>query len=131
VRAAVAAARDLGLAEWTGTVRPLHGDAHLGNVLNAPEGPLWGDWEDVFAGPLAWDLACLVTETRIYGTEAERVAEALRGYGGGVDDDELELFVEARALQAVAWSILITRRYPERRPRREARLRWFRERSGS
>ena len=41
-------------------VQPLHGDAHLGNVLNGPDGPLWNDWEDTCLGPVGWDAACLV-----------------------------------------------------------------------
>jgi aminoglycoside/choline kinase family phosphotransferase len=37
--------------------RPLHGDAHTGNVLNTASGPQWLDFEDVWAGPVEWDLA--------------------------------------------------------------------------
>jgi Ser/Thr protein kinase RdoA (MazF antagonist) len=37
--------------------RPLHGDAHTGNILNTPSGPRWLDFEDVCAGPVEWDLA--------------------------------------------------------------------------
>jgi hypothetical protein len=38
---------------------PIHGDAHLGNVLWSPEGPLWSDLENACRGPVAFDLACL------------------------------------------------------------------------
>ena len=41
-------------------IQPLHGDAHLNNVLNGPDGPLWNDWEDTCLGPLGWDAACLI-----------------------------------------------------------------------
>ncbi len=37
--------------------RPLHGDAHTGNVLLTDDGPRWTDFEDVCAGPVEWDLA--------------------------------------------------------------------------
>lgn len=37
--------------------RPLHGDAHTGNVLNTKAGPRWLDFEDVCSGPVEWDLA--------------------------------------------------------------------------
>ncbi len=37
--------------------RPLHGDAHTGNVLTTPSGPRWTDFEDVCVGPVEWDLA--------------------------------------------------------------------------
>lgn len=39
--------------------RPLHGDAHLGNVLVTGSGVLWMDLDDVCTGPLEWDVACL------------------------------------------------------------------------
>lgn len=39
--------------------RPLHGDAHTGNVLMTPDGPLWTDFEDVCVGPVEWDMASM------------------------------------------------------------------------
>lgn len=33
----------------------LHGEAHTGNVLLAPEGPRWTDFEDVCVGAVEWD----------------------------------------------------------------------------
>lgn len=35
--------------------RPLHGDAHPGNLLVTPRGLVWNDFEDAWHGPLAWD----------------------------------------------------------------------------
>ncbi|MDX6679509.1 MAG: hypothetical protein QOE31_3561, partial [Solirubrobacteraceae bacterium] len=29
-------------------LQAVHGDAHLDNVINGPDGPLWNDWEDCF-----------------------------------------------------------------------------------
>ena len=40
-------------------VRPLHGEAHLGNLLVTPDGLRWIDLENVSMGPLEWDLAFL------------------------------------------------------------------------
>jgi Ser/Thr protein kinase RdoA (MazF antagonist) len=34
-------------------VQAVHGDAHLGNVINTARGPLWNDWGDAFLGPVA------------------------------------------------------------------------------
>jgi aminoglycoside phosphotransferase (APT) family kinase protein len=42
-------------------LRPIHGDAHAGNVL---PGPVWHDWEDAQLGCVEWDLACLVAPGR-------------------------------------------------------------------
>lgn len=39
--------------------RPIHGDAHLRNVLWTPDGPLWSDLENICRGPREYDLACL------------------------------------------------------------------------
>jgi aminoglycoside phosphotransferase (APT) family kinase protein len=40
-------------------VRPVHGEAHLGNLLVTPDGLRWIDLENVSMGPLEWDLAFL------------------------------------------------------------------------
>ena len=34
----------------------LHGDAHLGNLMITPGGPIWADFEAACRGPLEWDL---------------------------------------------------------------------------
>jgi Ser/Thr protein kinase RdoA (MazF antagonist) len=80
-------------------IRPLHGDAHLNNVLNTADGPLWNDWEDTCLGPLGWDAACL-TLTRDGG---ERAEAALAASGIVLDPPELALWVEARSLQVAVW----------------------------
>jgi Ser/Thr protein kinase RdoA (MazF antagonist) len=38
---------------------PIHGDAHLGNVLMTPQGARWNDLEDVSLGPREWDVVWL------------------------------------------------------------------------
>ncbi len=38
---------------------PIHGDAHLGNVLIASDGAYWNDFEDVCMGPREWDIGWL------------------------------------------------------------------------
>ena len=42
-----------------GELRPLHGDAHPGNLIVTKAGPVWLDFEDVCSGPVEWDLALL------------------------------------------------------------------------
>lgn len=70
--------------------RPLHGDAHTGNVLLTRHGPLWIDFEDVCAGPPEWDLA-----SRTIGDDAAD------GYGD-VDRQRLAACRDLRALQVLA-----------------------------
>ncbi|WP_298375641.1 aminoglycoside phosphotransferase family protein [uncultured Bradyrhizobium sp.] len=37
-------------------MRPIHGDAHLGNVFITAEGAFWDDFEDACLGPREWDI---------------------------------------------------------------------------
>jgi phosphotransferase family enzyme len=106
--------------------RPRRGDAHLGNVLNTAGGPLWSDWEDTFAGPLGWDLACLVAHSRITNEGSDQAAAALRGYGAAIDPAVLALLVEARALQVVVWSALFAHHDPTRVSALQSWLSWLR-----
>lgn len=71
--------------------RPLHGDAHTGNVLNTPSGPRWLDFEDVCVGPIEWDLA---SRTLPHG-----VVDA---YLGDLDRERLEHCRDLRHLQILA-----------------------------
>jgi hypothetical protein len=75
----------------------LHGDASLSNLLRTERGLVWNDLEDVCAGPVAWDVAGLMS-----GRDAAYAEELLAGYGDpGVDD--LTPFLEAHALYEVIW----------------------------
>ena len=96
-------------------VRALHGDAHAGNVLRAPDGLLWIDFEDTCRGPVEWDLACLACGR---GPSAE----ALAAYGRAPDDPELVPFVEARSLQLAVWTVFVAERRPELREQARERL---------
>ena len=80
-------------------IQPLHGDAHLNNVINGPDGPLWNDWEDTCVGPLGWDAACL----KLTRDGGERAEAALAASGIHLDPGELGLWVEARSLQLAVW----------------------------
>jgi Ser/Thr protein kinase RdoA (MazF antagonist) len=96
-------------------VQPLHGDAHLGNVLNGPDGPLWNDWEDTCLGPVGWDAACLMAASRVTGEGAERAKAAFAASGIRLDAGELDLWVEARVLQVAIWMAFMAPLRPERR----------------
>lgn len=104
------------LAEGGDDLRPLHGDASLGNLFATSHGLLWNDFEDVCLGPVAWDLAVLV---RSAGAEGQAV---LRGFDGGLGLADLEPYIQARQLQAALWSAVLAGRFPAGRPEAEARL---------
>jgi hypothetical protein len=82
--------------------QPLHGDASLSNLLRTERGLLWNDLEDVCAGPVAWDIAGLMSNARARGQSATYVEELLAAYGDpGVED--LEPFLEAHAVYEAVW----------------------------
>ena len=112
-------------------MKPVHGDANLSNALNTAGGPIWTDWEDTFEGPREWDLACLVTRSRVLGEGVGRAEQALEAYDGGVDDELLDLLVEARALQVTVWLALGSLSLSAEAVRLEERLAWLRARDAN
>ena len=85
-------------------VQPLHGDAHLNNVLNGPDGPLWNDWEDTCIGPIGWDAACLLNSSQ----GPERAEAAYAASGIRLNRAELNLWCEARSLQVAVWRAFLS-----------------------
>ncbi|MFI7464171.1 aminoglycoside phosphotransferase family protein [Nonomuraea sp. NPDC049646] len=103
----------------------VHGDAHPGNLLVTPAGLLWNDFEETTYGPVGWDLACLLGTVRLDGRAA------VRAYGADPGDPDLAVFAEARALQAVLWTLVRARRFPEERAAARAVLDgWLRDPTG-
>lgn len=96
--------------------RPLHGDAHLGNVLWSPAGPLWSDLENACAGPIEYDLACIAWRA------APGSAETLEAYG----EHDAGLVAAAEpylALFLAAWTIVVAASSPSESIRAELRRR--------
>jgi thiamine kinase-like enzyme len=98
-------------------VRPLHGDAHPGNLLATPSGLVWNDFEDAWLGPVGWDLACLANTGRLDG------AAAVAAYPGEVGAEELATCVGLRRLLGVVWRLVLATRFPDRRADAEEHLR--------
>ena len=97
-------------------LRPLHGDAHLGNVLWSPDGPRWTDFENLCAGPVEYDLACTSWRSRpqdegalvAYGQHDERLRDSMEPY---------------LALLLAPWTVTIFERHPTPSGIEEARRR--------
>jgi phosphotransferase family enzyme len=86
-------------------LQPIHGDAHLGNVISSTRGPLWNDWEDTFHGPLVWDLACLTISGPPFRTrDPARLAAAQRGYGNIPNPEAFTTLTAARRFQGEVWT---------------------------
>ena len=112
--------------ESSPAAQPLHGDASMSNLLRSESGLVWNDLEDVCAGPVAWDIAGLVTSARARGRSAMYVEELLAAYGDpGVED--WEAFLEAHALYEVVWHAYEGRRRPGATKRAADRLALWRE----
>ncbi len=109
--------------------QPLHGDAHMGNLLNTNLGLLWTDWEDAFAGPVEWDLASIIWNAKFLEQDHETVNQILTAYravGGRIDERALEQSLIARAAVMSAWyPILYPRPNAERRAKLQQRLVWL------
>jgi hypothetical protein len=104
----------------------LHGDASVGNLLRTESGLVWNDFEDVCAGPVAWDVCGLMTSARARGHSARFIEELLAAYGDpGLED--LGEFFEAHALYDVVWQAFEGRRRPRAMKRAAAGLALWRE----
>jgi Phosphotransferase enzyme family len=104
--------------------RALHGDAHLGNCMGSPQGPLWHDFETACRGPREYDLAALVSQDRVKGDDhASR--EALAAYGSH-DEDVLEEVLPIYLAWIVASMLIALPRRPELQAIVEPKLAWLR-----
>jgi len=127
VRALDAAAEVVAAIE--APLQPVHGDAHLANVLWTPTGPIWSDFENVCLGPRELDLAGLTIRAVHGGVEAARLVppdEALASYGS-YDAALVTELIPVHALFLAAWTCALRERVPAVRPFAHERLGWVRE----
>ncbi len=112
----------------------LHGDAHLGNLMNTTDGLLVADWEDAFHGPVEWDLASIIWNALILEGDRAWVDALLGAYrhsGGVFDDRALATSLVARAAAVTAWyPILYPNPDAERGNRLQRRIEWLWEAGG-
>ena len=92
-------------------LQPVHGDAHLGNVLMGPRGPVWTDFDKLCLGPRELDVACNEIRSRALGRTAEDDAFLL-GYGEH-DTELVQVLVNVQTLVVAAWTFALAERRPE------------------
>ncbi|OYW74146.1 MAG: hypothetical protein B7Z37_18790 [Verrucomicrobia bacterium 12-59-8] len=109
----------------------LHGDAHMGNLLNTTRGLLWTDWEDTFSGPIEWDVASIIWNVQILDEDQATVQAICDAYckaGGTIDDHALHHSLIARAAVMTAWyPILYPNPNAERQAKLQRRIDWLRD----
>jgi hypothetical protein len=105
--------------------QPIHGDAHLGNVLVTSAGQRWIDWEESWHGPVAWDLACLEHRRRVFGELGDEIAVALLAYGP-YDVDGVDAYAPLVAIWAGAWGVMKSLDDERLGERTGRRLAWIR-----
>jgi hypothetical protein len=103
-------------------LRPVHGDAHAGNVL---PGPVWHDWEDAQLGCVEWDLACLVAPSRVVGTDFGHAEAILAAYDAPYEEDLLDRCIAARTAQQAVYGLILGDAFPGLAERVAIRLEWL------
>ena len=91
---------------------PLHGDAHLGNVMMTSAGAVWADLESACLGPLEWELTGLPS--------------AARAAFAPVDKPLFRHLSLLRSLVVSVWCFYHAERSPELRSHAEYHLRRLR-----
>jgi len=105
--------------------QPLHGDAHMGNLMHTTRGLLWTDWEDAFTGPIEWDIASLIWNAQILDEDHAAVNAILEAYGP-VNELALQQNLVARAAVITAWyPILYPNPNEDRRTKLVRRIEWL------
>ena len=111
----------------------LHGDAHMGNLMNTTRGLLWTDWEDTFSGPIEWDVASIIWNAQILDEDHATVRAVCDAYceaGGTIDAKALHQSLIARAAVMTAWyPILYPNPNEERQTSLHRRIEWLRAQS--
>ena len=105
--------------------QPLHGDAHMGNLMNTTRGLLLTDWEDAFSGPVEWDVASLIWNAEILDEDHATVRTILDAYGP-VNARALRQSLIARAAVITAWyPILYPNPNADRQDKLKRRIDWL------
>ncbi len=81
----------------------VHGDAHVGNVIPGPAGPVLCDFDSCCVGPPEWDLVPMAVSAVRFGRPAGHQRELAAGYGIDVTTwDGFEVLRGIRDLKIVA-----------------------------
>ncbi|HJP76826.1 MAG TPA: aminoglycoside phosphotransferase family protein [Pseudonocardiaceae bacterium] len=120
--------RDALAAQLTALEYPLppavvHGDAHLGNLIPGPDGPVLCDFDSTSWGPPEWDLTPVLVAQQRFGGSARESRTLLRAYGFDVTQwPGFEVLRQVRELKLVTSVLPILRSNPDVAPELHRRL---------
>jgi aminoglycoside phosphotransferase (APT) family kinase protein len=101
----------------------LHGDAHLGNVLAAADGPVLCDFDSAAVGPRVWDLVPVAVGVQRFGEPVDVYRELAEAYGFDVLSwSGYPVLRAARELKLTTSVLPSLRSHPEVRPELRRRL---------
>jgi Ser/Thr protein kinase RdoA (MazF antagonist) len=105
----------------------VHGDAHLGNLIPSPDGPVLCDFDSTCVGPPEWDLTPVAVGVGRFGEPARTYREMVRSYGWDVTQwGGFSVLREVRELKLITSVLPSVRSNPEVRPELLRRLDDFR-----
>lgn len=105
----------------------VHGDAHLGNLIAGPDGPVLCDLDSLCAGPPEWDLTPLAVGWMRMGFPAQRHQQLVESYGFDITQwPGFEVLRELRELKITAGVLPILRSNPRIWDEMHRRLRTMR-----
>jgi len=85
------------IEDSTSLLQPLHGDAHVYNLIPSARGLLWNDFEDARRGPVVWDLTSL----------SDPENRMLAAYPGPPPVETVEAYRRVRLLHATVWVLAL------------------------
>jgi aminoglycoside phosphotransferase (APT) family kinase protein len=116
-------AERLAALEYPLTECVVHGDAHLGNVIPTPRGPVLCDFDSTCLGPPEWDLTPIPVGVRRFGGSRRAAHAFARQYGFDVTAwPGFAVLREVRELKLVTSVLPILRSNPGVAPELRRRL---------
>jgi hypothetical protein len=107
----------------------VHGDAHLGNLIAGPDGPVLCDLDSMCVGPAEWDLTPLAVGHLRMGHPAERYQRFAQEYGFDVTGwSGFPVLRALRELKITVSGFPVLRSNPRIREQLHRRLRSVRQR---
>ena len=105
----------------------LHGDAHLGNLIPTPDGPVICDFDSTSTGRREWDLIPAAVGTRRFGYTPDVHHGLSRAYGLDITSwPGYDVLRRLRELQLITSVLPILRANPALRPQWQHRLNTYR-----